>query len=54
LAEIAFKTVQSNTLSQLHLQQSGIGLVRDALEEFISVLGESEQKEQLQGYLEEI
>lgn len=51
---IGSKRCHERILSQLHLQQSGIGLVRDALEEFISVLGESEQKEQLQSYLEQI
>jgi beta-catenin-like protein 1 len=51
---IGSKRCHERILSQLHLQQSGIGLVRDALEEFISVLGESAQKEQLQGYLEQI
>jgi beta-catenin-like protein 1 len=51
---IGSKRCHERILSQLHLQQSGIGLVRDALEEFISVLGESEQREQVQGYLEQI
>lgn len=51
---IGSKTCHEQILSQLQLQQSGIGLIRDALEEFISVLGESEQKKQLQSYLEQI
>jgi beta-catenin-like protein 1 len=41
-------------LSQLMLQQSGIGLIVDALEEFISVLDEGEQKMQLQQLLKQI
>jgi len=48
------KRCHERVLSQLHLQQSGIGLIRAALEEFVSVLGDSEQKTQLQGYLEQV
>jgi len=48
------KRCHEQILAQLHAQQSGIGLIREALEEFVSVLGESEQKQQLQRYLEEI
>ena len=48
------KRCHEQILAQLHAQQSGIGLIREALEEFVSVLGESQQKQQLQRYLEEI
>jgi beta-catenin-like protein 1 len=41
-------------LSRLREKDSGMGLVKESLEEFVSVLGESDQKEQLQSYLEQL
>ena len=41
-------------LAQLHARESGIGLIREVLEEFVSILDVSEQKQQLQAYLEQI
>jgi len=51
---VGSKTCHQQILTQLHAQQSGIGLIREVLEEFVSVLGDSEQKQQLQTYLEQI
>lgn len=41
-------------LAQLRLQQSGIGLVREALQEFIENLDDGPQKQQLESYLPQI
>jgi beta-catenin-like protein 1 len=41
-------------LSLLKEKELGMGLIRDALEEFVSVLGDLEQKKLLEGYLEQI
>ena len=46
------KRCHERILSQLHLQQSGISLVRTAVDEFISVLGDGPQKQKLDSYLE--
>jgi len=48
------KKCHQQILAQLHAKQSGIGLIREVLEEFVAVLGDSEQKQQLQSYLEQI
>lgn len=48
------KRCHKQILAALHAKESGIGLIREALEEFVSVLGDSEQKQQLQSYLEQI
>ena len=48
------KRCHTQILAALHAKESGIGLIREALEEFVSILGESEQKQQLQRYLEQI
>ena len=48
------KRCHERILSQLQLQQSGIGLVKAAVEEFSSVLGQGEQKDQLAKYLKSI
>lgn len=49
------KQCHRQVLERLHAKESGIGLVREALEEFVSVLDEtSDQKEQLQNYQEHI
>ena len=52
---VGSKRCHERILSQLSLQQAGIGLVRDALQDFVSVLEEgSDQRRQLEGYLEKI
>jgi beta-catenin-like protein 1 len=51
---VGSKRCHERILSQLRLQQSGIGLIRDALQEFASNLGDGTQKEQLEFYLEHI
>jgi beta-catenin-like protein 1 len=48
------KRCHERILSQLQLQQSGISVVKAALEEFISVLEPGTQKEQLEYYLTKI
>jgi beta-catenin-like protein 1 len=48
------KRCHRQILAQLQAKGSGIGLIREALEEFVFVLGESEQKQQLKSYLEQI
>ena len=48
------KRCHERILSQLQLQQSGISLVKVALEEFVSVLGPGGQEEQLKSYLSQI
>jgi beta-catenin-like protein 1 len=48
------KRCHQRILSQLQLQQSGISVIKAALEEFVSVLGSGEQKEQLELYLTQI
>lgn len=45
------KRCHERIVSQLTLQQSGISLVKAAVEEFSSLLGDGPQKEQLAGYL---
>lgn len=51
---VSSKRCHERILSQLQLQQSGISVVKVALEEFVSVLGPGAQKEQLQSYLSQI
>jgi beta-catenin-like protein 1 len=51
---VSSKRCHERILSQLQLQQSGISVVKAALEEFVSVLGPGAQKEQLQSYLSQI
>jgi beta-catenin-like protein 1 len=48
------KRSHSHLMEQLTLQKSGIGLVKTAIQEFVSVLADEEQKAQLQQYLEQI
>ena len=48
------KKCHQHILDQLTLQNSGIGVVKAAVQEFVSVLDDGEQKEQLEGYLGEI
>jgi beta-catenin-like protein 1 len=48
------RTCHEHVLSHLHAKESGIGLIRDALQEFISILGDDEQKAQLSSYLEQL
>jgi beta-catenin-like protein 1 len=49
------KQCHQQILAQLKEKNSGISLIREALEEFISVLDESsEQKQQLETYLDQI
>eukprot|EP00980_Cylindrotheca_fusiformis_P027794 scaffold22560_cov135-Cylindrotheca_fusiformis.AAC.5 len=48
------KRCHERILSQLQLQQSGIGLVKTALAEFSAVLGTGDQKDQLVFYLKNI
>lgn len=49
------RKAHAHILQQLTLQQSGIGLVKAALQEFISILEEEgDQKMQLQRYLEQL
>ena len=48
------KRCHERILSQLQLQQSGISVVKAALEEFVSVLGPGRQREQLESYLLQI
>ena len=48
------KKSHAHILEQLTLQQSGIGLIKTALQEFITVLADQDQKTQLQEYLEQI
>jgi beta-catenin-like protein 1 len=48
------KRRHEHLLSQLQMQQSGIGLVKASLEEFLSVLGEGSQKEEIKFYLKNI
>jgi beta-catenin-like protein 1 len=48
------KRCHERILSQLQLRQSGIGLVRTAVDEFVSVLGDAKQKEMLRSYLENL
>ena len=48
------KQCHGQILAQLHAKQSGIGLIREVLEEFVSMLDNSEQKQQLQTYLGQI
>ena len=49
------KKAHAHVLQQLTLQQSGVGLVKAALHEFISMLEEKgDQKRQLQSYLEQL
>lgn len=48
------KRCHERLLSQLQMQQSGIGLVKAAVEEFSNVLGQGEQKDQLVQYLNSI
>jgi len=51
---VGSKRCHERILSQLRLQNSGIGLIREALEEFIANLGEGVQEEQLRSYLDRI
>jgi beta-catenin-like protein 1 len=51
---VGSKRCHERILSQLALQQSGIGVIRDALEEFASALEDSDQKQRLERYLEQI
>ena len=51
---VGSKRCHEQILSQLKVHQSGIGLVRDAVEEFASSLADDEQRTQLEGYLERI
>ena len=48
------KRCHERILSQLQAKDMGIGLIRDALEEFISVLEKSEQTSRLESYLEHL
>jgi beta-catenin-like protein 1 len=48
------RTCHELVLSHLHAKESGIGLIREALQEFISILGDDEQKVQLSNYLEQL
>jgi beta-catenin-like protein 1 len=48
------KRCHERILSQLQAKDLGIGLIRDALEEFISVLEKSEQTNRLESYLEHL
>jgi beta-catenin-like protein 1 len=48
------KRCHGRILSQLQAKDLGIGLIRDALEEFISVLEKSEQTDRLESYLEHL
>jgi beta-catenin-like protein 1 len=48
------KRCHERILAQLQLQQSGISVIKAALEEFVSVLGPGVQKEQLELYLTQI
>jgi beta-catenin-like protein 1 len=48
------KRSHSHLMQQLTLQKSGIGLVKTAVQEFVSVLADEEQKTQLHQYLEQI
>ena len=48
------KTCHAHILQQLTLQKSGIGIVKTAVEDFISVLEDGNQKVQLISYLERI
>jgi beta-catenin-like protein 1 len=48
------KRCHKRILSQLQLHNAGMGLIQDAVKEFISVLGDTTQKDKLQKYLDEI
>lgn len=48
------KRSHTHLMEQLTLQNSGIGLVKTAVQEFVSVLADDEQKAQLEKYLEQI
>jgi beta-catenin-like protein 1 len=48
------KRCHERIVSQLQLQQSGLSVIKAALEEFISVLGSGEQKDQLQSYVDHL
>lgn len=48
------KRCHERILSQLQAKDMGIGLIRDALDEFISVLEQSEQTSRLSSYLEHL
>lgn len=48
------KRCHKQILDLLHANESGIGLIAEALEEFVTVLDEPEQKVQLRSYLEQI
>lgn len=48
------KVCHQTILAKLRQQQSGMGLITVALQEFISVLGPSDQKEKLKSYLEKL
>jgi beta-catenin-like protein 1 len=48
------KTSHAHLLEQLTLQGSGIGVVKAAVGEFVSVLDAGDQRQRLQDYLEKI
>lgn len=51
---VGSKRCHEKILSQLSLQQSGIAVIKAALEEFVSVLGTGKQAEQMQTYFDAI
>ena len=51
---VGSKRCHEKILSQLALQQSGIAVIKAALEEFVSVLGSGKQAEQMQAYFDAI
>ena len=51
---VGSKRAHERILSQLHQNESGISLIRDGLQDFVAVLADGEQKQQLLSYLERI
>jgi beta-catenin-like protein 1 len=50
----ASKVCHETILRKLRQQKSGIGVITAAIEEFVSVLGDSDQKDTLETYLEKL
>ena len=51
LIKIMSKRCHEYLLEQLRTQNSGIGVIKAAIEEFVSILDEGEHREQLKTYL---
>ena len=51
---VGSRKIHEHIMEQLRLQNSGIGVVKAALEEFVTVLDDGEQKKQLERHLSQI